>query len=194
MMNRGTRNAIFTLRMLCELAIEHQQNVFLGFIDYQNAFDKVQHNLLLNVLKQIGIDDKDYRIIHNLYFQQKAAIKLTEDLSYRIDIKRDVRQGCVMSPDLFNLYSKYVLWELEEIEEGIQINGQRINNIQYADDTVLIASTKAGLQLLLNKVLTSSEKFVLILNAKKTKVLVVSKQSPEPTINIMTSNVKIEQV
>ena len=194
MPDRGTRNAIFTLRMLCERAIEHQQNVFLCFIDYQKAFDKVRHNLLLSMLKQIGIDDKDYRIIHNLYFQQKAAIKLTEDLSNWIDIKRGVRQGCVMSPDLFNLYSEFIFRELEEIEEGIQINGQRINNIRYADDTVLIASTEAGLQLLLNKVLTSSEKFGLILNAKKTKVLVVSKQSPEPTINIMASNAKIEQV
>ena len=99
-----------------------------------------------------------------------------------------------MSPDLFNLYSEFILRELEEIEEGIQINGQRINNIQYADDTVWVASTEARLQLLLNKVLTSSKKFELILNAKKTKVLVVSKQSPEPTINIMASNVKIEQV
>ena len=110
------------------------------------------------MLKQIGIDDKDYRIIHNLYIQQKAAIKLTEDLSHWIDIKRELRQGCVMSPDLFNLYSKFILREFEEIEEGIQINGQRINNIRYADDTVLIASTEAGLQLLLNKVLTSSKK------------------------------------
>ena len=78
-----------------------------------------------------------------------------------------------MSPDLFYLFSEFIFRELEEIEEGIQINGQRINNIRYADDTVLIASTEAGLQLLLNKVLTSSEKFGLILNAKKTKVLVV---------------------
>ena len=63
----------------------------------------------------------------------------------------------------------------------------------YAYDTVLVASTEAGRQLLLNKVFTSSEKFGLM-KAKKMKVLVVSKQLPEPTINIMASNVKIEQV
>ena len=132
MSDRRTRNAIFTLRMLCERAIEHQQNVFLCFIDYQKAFDKVRHNLLLNMLKYIGIDDKDYRIIHNQYFQQKSAIKLNEDLSQWIDIRRGVRQGCVMSSNLFILYSEFILGELEEIEEGTQINGQRINNIQYA--------------------------------------------------------------
>ena len=64
----------------------------------------------------------------------------------------------------------------------------------FADVTVLIASTEAGLQLLLNKVLTSSGKFELYLNAKKTKVLVVSKPSPEPTIIIMASNDKVQQV
>ena len=90
MSDRGTRNAIFALRMLCEGAIEHQQNVFLCFIDYQKAFDKVRHNLLLNMLKQIGIDAKDYRIIHNLFFQQKAVVKLIEDLSHWIGINRGV--------------------------------------------------------------------------------------------------------
>ena len=78
------------------------------------------------MLQQIGIDDKDYRIIHTLYFQQKAAIKLTKDLSHWIDIRRGVRQGCVMSTDFFNFYSEFILRELEEIKEGIQINGQRI--------------------------------------------------------------------
>ena len=90
MPDRGTRYAIFTLGMLSERAIEHQQNVFLRFIDYQIAFDKVRHNLLPNMSKQIGIDDKGYHIIHNLYFQQKAAVKLTEDLEHWIDIRRGV--------------------------------------------------------------------------------------------------------
>ena len=103
MPDRGTKNAIFILRTLCKRAIEHHQNVFLCFIDYQKTFDEVRHNLLQNMLKPIGIDNKDYRIIHNLYFQQKAASKLTEDLSHWIGIRRDMRQGCVMSPDFFSL-------------------------------------------------------------------------------------------
>ena len=112
-------NAIFVLRMLCERSIEHQQDVFLCFIDYQKAFDKVRHSQLLTILKQIGIDGKDFRIIHNLYYEQKATIKLTEGLTEWTDIKRGVRQGCVMSPDLFNLYSEFILKELEDVEEGI---------------------------------------------------------------------------
>ena len=101
-------------------------------------------------IKAIGIDGKDFRIIRNLYYEQKAAIKLTEGLTEWTDIKRGVRQGCVMSPDLFNLYSEFILKELEEVKEGIQVNGRCINNIRYADDTVLLASSEAGLQMLVN--------------------------------------------
>jgi len=104
MPDRGTRNVIFVLLMLCERSIEHQQEVFLCFIDHQKAFDKVHHSQLLTILKRIGIDGKDFRIIHNLYYKQKAAIKLSEGLTEWTDIKQGVRQGCVMSPDLFNLY------------------------------------------------------------------------------------------
>jgi len=105
MPDRGSRNAIFMLRMLCEQSIEHQQDVFLCFIDYQKAFDKMRHTQLLTILKRIGIDGKNFRIIRNLYYEKKAAIKLTEGLTELTDIKRGVRQGCVMSPDLFNLYN-----------------------------------------------------------------------------------------
>jgi len=117
----------------------------------------MRHSQLLTILKRIGIDGKDFRIIRNLYYEQKAAIKLTEGLTEWTDIKRGVRQGCVMSPVLSNLYSEFILKELEEVDEGIQVNGRRINNIRYADDTVLLAYSEAALQMLVNVVQTSRE-------------------------------------
>jgi len=117
----------------------------------------MRHSQLLTILKRIGIDGKNFRIIRNLYYEQKAAIKLTEGLTEWTDIKRGVRQGCVMSPVLSNLYSEFILKELEEVDEGIQVNGRRINNIRYADDTVLLAYSEAALQMLVNVVQTSRE-------------------------------------
>ena len=117
----------------------------------------MRHSQLLTILKRIGIDGKDFRIIRNLYYEQKAAIKLTEGLTEWTDIKRGVRQGCVMSPVLSNLYSEFILKELEEVDEGIQVNGRRINNIRYADDTALLAYSEAALQMLVNVVQTSRE-------------------------------------
>ena len=106
MPDKGTRNAIFTLRMLSERSIQHQQNSYICFIDYKKAFDRVR---LFKILKDVGLDEKDQRIIYNLYHLQKGAIKLTNGLTEWTEINRGVRQGCVMSPDFFNLYSEHIL-------------------------------------------------------------------------------------
>ena len=131
MPNRGTRNVIYVIRMLSERNIEHQQNIYACFIDYKKAFDRVRHKNLFKLLKNIRIDDKDYRIIYNLYRNQRGAVKLPAGLTEWTEINRGVRQGCVMSPDLFNLYSENILRLLEETDDGVLINGMRVNNIRY---------------------------------------------------------------
>ena len=104
MPDRVTRNAIFVLRMLCERSIEHQQDVFLCFIDYQKAFDKVHHSQLLTVLKRIGIDGKDFRIIRNLYYEQKAAIN-SRKASLSGLTSNEVHDKAVLSVLTFSIYT-----------------------------------------------------------------------------------------
>ena len=101
MPDKGTRNAIFTLRMLCERAIEHKQVVFLCFIDYVKAFDRVQHEKLFQVLQQLHLDGKDIQLVRNLYWNQEATIQLDGTLTEWMSITRGLRQGCVQSPDFF---------------------------------------------------------------------------------------------
>ena len=79
-------------------------------INYQKAFDKVRRPATHTILKRIATDDKDFRIIRDLYYEKKAAIKLTEELTGWTDIKRGVRQGCVMSPDLLT-YTTNSFWK-----------------------------------------------------------------------------------
>ena len=69
---KGTANAIFTLRMIMERAIEMQRDVYLYFIDYEKAFDTVRHEEMLKMLERIQVDDRDIRLIRNLYYQQTA--------------------------------------------------------------------------------------------------------------------------
>ena len=108
--DKSTRNAIFTLSMLKDL--------YLCFIDYSKAFDKVRHEKLFNILEHLDIDGKDLRVIRILYWDLSAAVRIGGELSEYKLIKRGVRQGCVISPDLFNIYSEMILRNLENYPGG----------------------------------------------------------------------------
>ena len=120
--DKGTRNAIFILRVLGERTIEVQSPLFICFIDYQKAFDKVKHEAILQQLKSIGIDDKDLRLIQNLYYNQTAAIRSGNSISDPVAIRKGVRQGCVASPDLFNLYQEIIMRGIIDLE-GVKVGG-----------------------------------------------------------------------
>ena len=171
----GTREGIFTLRTICERMIEVQQDVYLCFVDYEKAFDKVQHHKLLDMLKKHHIGKNNLQLITNLYWKQEAAMRVEGELSGWTSIKRGVRQGCILSPRLFNFYSEMIMREAAIENLGITIGGLKISNIRYADDTVLMATSEEELQQILDKVRRSSEEHGLRLNVKKTKSMVVSK-------------------
>ena len=114
------------------------------FIDYAKAFDKVKHEDLFEFLQNLDIDGKDLRLIRNLYWEQSAAIRIDGNIGKYTQIKRGVRQGCVFSPDLFNLYSENILRDLNDIK-GCIVGGYNLNNVSYADDAVLIAGSKSQL-------------------------------------------------
>jgi len=88
-------------------------------------------------------------------------------------IGKEVRQGCILSPCLFNLYAEYIMRNtgLEEAQAGIKIAGRNINNLRYADDTILMAESEEELKSLLMKVKEGSEKVGLKLNIQKTKIM-----------------------
>ena len=191
--DKSTRNAIFTLSMLAERCIEMQKDLYLCFIDYSKAFDKVRHEKLFNILEHLDIDGKDLRVIRNLYWDQSAAVRIGGELSEYTLIKRGVRQGCVMSPDLFNIYSEMIFRNLENYP-GVKINGENINNIRYADDTVLIADSEENLQRLLDITIEKSEEMGLTLNVKKTECMVISKKAIIPSCNLQSRGQQIKLV
>ena len=188
---KGTANAVYMLRTIIERALEVQKDVYLCFIDYTKAFDKVKHDELLKLLNQLHVDGKDLRIIKNMYWDQTAAVRVENDTSPFQKIKRGVRQGCVLSPDLFNLYSELIMRNLED-SPGIKVGGKNVNNLRYADDTVLIAENEKDLQNLLDIVERESAKKGLELNGKKTEVMVVSRKS-NITCNLYTKGTKLKQ-
>ncbi|GFO15376.1 retrovirus-related pol polyprotein line-1 [Plakobranchus ocellatus] len=176
-----------------ERCIERQKDLHLCFIDYSKAFDKVRHVELFRMLEKLDIDGKDLRVIRNLYWDQTASVRIEAEHSDFKPTKRGVKQGCVMSPDLFNLYSKIILRNLDGTS-GLKINGGNLNNLRYADDTVLIAESGKQLQKLLDTAVLESERMGLSLNVKKTECMVISKKSSNPKCNLVSKGEKIKQV
>lgn len=122
---------------------------------------------LIQVLKRIGVDGKELQLIEkNLYFKQKVAVRVDGELSDRMEIKQGVRQGCVLSPNLFSLYVEMIMREGKGLEH-LKVAGQNISNIMYADDTVLIADAEVKLKILLERVNWASEEKGLNLSLKK---------------------------
>ena len=155
-----------------EKAREFQKNIYFCFTDYAKAFDSVDHNKLWEILKEMGIPDHLTCLLRNLYAGQEATVRIRHGTTDWFQIGKGVRQGCILSPCLFNLYAEYIMRNvgLEETEAGIKIAGRNINNLRYADDTTLMAE-REELKSLLMKVKEEREKVGLKLNIQKTKIM-----------------------
>ena len=118
----------------------------------------------------MGIPDHLTCLLRNLYAGQEAAVRTRCGTTHWVQIGTGVRQGCILSPCLFNLYADYIMRNagLEEPQAGIKTMGRNINNIRYADNTTLMPESKEKLKSLLMKVKEESEKVGLKLNIQKT--------------------------
>ena len=104
---------------------------------------------------------------------QEATVRSGHGTTDWFQIGKGVRQGCILSPCLFNLYAEYIIWNarLDEAQGGIKIAGRNINNLRYADDTNNKAESEEELKSLLMKVKEESEKTGLKFNIQKTKIV-----------------------
>ena len=112
---RGTRDQIANIHWIIEKAREFQKNIYFCFIDYTKAFDSMDHNKLWKILKEIGIDQTwsippDHLTCHlrNLCVGQEATVRTGHETDW-FQIGKGVRQGCILSPCLFNLYAEYIM-------------------------------------------------------------------------------------
>ena len=152
---------------------EFQKNIYFYFIDYAKVFDCVDHNKLWKILKEMGIPERLTHHSRNLYASQEAKVRTGYATTDWFQIGCGERQGCILSPCLFNLYAEYIMRNagLEEAQAGIKISGRNINNLRYADDTTLMAESEEELKSILMKVKEKSEKVGLKLNIWKTKIM-----------------------
>ena len=135
-------------------------------LTHAKAFECVDHNKLWKILQEMGIPDHPTCLLRNLYAGQEATVRTGHGTTDWFQIGKGVRQGCILSPCLFNLHAEYIVRNagLEETQAGIKTAGRNINHIRYADDTTLMAESEEELKSLLMKVKVESEKIGLKLN------------------------------
>ena len=162
---------------------------FAGLLKKQDSSKKTSISALLTmpkpltvwitinckISKEMGITDHFTCLLRNLYVGQEATVRTGHGTDW-FQIGKRVREGCMLSPCLFNFYAEYIMRNarLEETQAGIKIAGRNINNLRYVDDTTLMAGSEEELKSLLMKVKEESENVGLKLNIQKTKIMVSS--------------------
>ena len=137
------------------------------------AFGCVDHNKLWKILQEMGIPDHLTCLLRNMYAGQEETVRAGHGTTDWFQIRKGVRQSCILSPCLINLYAEYIMGNarLDEAQAGIKIARRNINNLTYAEDTTLMEESEEELKSLLMKVKEESEKVDLKLNIQETKIM-----------------------
>ena len=129
-------------------AREFQKNMYFCFIDYAKAYDCVDPKKLWKILQEMGIPDHLTYLLRNLYAGQEATVRTGHGTTDWFQIGKGVRQVCILTPCLFNLYAEYIMRNagLEEAQAGITIARRNITNLRYTDDITLMAESEGELK------------------------------------------------
>ena len=188
---RGTRDQIVNLKIILEKAKERNQPLYLCFIDFTKAFDMIRHDKLWLTMLEMGFPPQLVQLLRNLYRQQRANVKTDGRTSAWFRVNKGVRQGCNLSPCLFNILAEQVMRKaLMGFAGGFRIGGKTISNLRYADDIVLLATTPEELQELVNRVESAAREYDMSINARKTKVMT----NTDDALEIEVSAGRLEQV
>jgi hypothetical protein len=182
----GNRTAdhILTLKTIHDKYIKqhNKEKIYACFVDFKKAFDSIWHDGLFLKLLENKIGGRFYDLIKDLYTNTKCAVKISDHRTPFFSYRKGVRQGCVLRPLLFNLYINELplLFEKTSSDPFILPNNITINSLLYADDLVILSRSKTGLQNCLDVLHKWSEKWLLEVNLKKTKIMIMQKHKSKP--------------
>ena len=187
---------VFIIDTLISYQKSRKKPLFITYVDFSKAFDFVNRTFLYYKLIQKGYGGRLLKIIQSLFAKSSARIRWEGQLGTRIDSTYGVLQGGIISPKLFNLYLADVGDYLNQTH-GIAIDDVTFTHLLYADDLVLLSESASGMQELINDLAAYCRKWHLIVNSKKTKVMVIQPNRKQKTLvehNFMLDEVKLEIV
>ena len=169
---RSTTEQIFNLRILCERYLQHQQNLYHVFVDFKKAFDRVWHAALWATMRLYNINANLTRVIKSLYDKATSAVYLNNSIGDWFRTTVGVRQGCLLSPTLFNIFLERIMADALEDHNGtVSIGGRTITNLRFADDIDGLAGGEEELANLVKQLDKTSTAYGMQISAEKTKLM-----------------------
>ena len=169
---RGASDSNFILHTIFWKARAQNEAVHLGFLDVTKAYDSVNRELLWKKLASIGISGKFLNMLRTMYTGDSVDSVVNGVTTRSVYLKRGLRQGCSLSPMLFNLYISDIGHDLTTAGEGFLLgNNLTVSGLLFADDIVVVAKTAAGLKRLLNLVNRHCEQLKLLVSEEKSQVV-----------------------
>ena len=190
---RSTTEQIFNLRILCERYLQHQQDLFHVFVDFKKAFDRVWHAALWSTMKLYNINANLIKVIESLYSKATSAVYCNGSVGEWFRTTVGVRQGCLLSPTLFNIFLERIMTDaLEDHEGSVSIGGRTIANLRFADDIDALVGKEEELVKLVNHLDTASTTYGMEISAEKTKLM--TNNIKGISVNIRIGGQKLETV
>jgi hypothetical protein len=166
--DRSTTECMLTLCELIEKSHEYNEPLFLCFIDFEKAFDSVEMNGLWSALQEQGVHCRIIQLFRSIYENAKSEFRVNADERVPVEIKRGVRQGDAASPALFNAALESIFRRLDWDLKGVNINGNYLSHLRFADDIVLVARAREDIQEMLQELDTEATLWGLKINEEKT--------------------------
>ena len=181
---RSTTEQIFNPRILCEKYLQHQQNLYHVFIDLKKAFDRVWHAALWATMKY-NISANLVRTIEQLYDKATSAVQMNGSIGEWFRTTVGVRQGCLLSPILFNIFLERSMSDaLEEHDGNVGIGGRNITNLRFADDIDALAEEELELEALVESLDKTCTRYKMEISAEKTKLMTNSANGIQREIEV----------
>ena len=168
---------LFVLKTLIDSYKAQGKKLYACFVDFQKAFDSVWRLGLIYKLIKYGMNLDMVKLIRNMYDKTSQSLKINQSLTRSFKTYRGVRQGCILSPRLFNLFINDIPTIFnDDTCKPVTIMNKKVSCLMYADDLVILSETPSGLQTCLQNLHQYTEKWDLKLNTKKTKVMIFQHQ------------------
>ncbi|GBP43628.1 LINE-1 retrotransposable element ORF2 protein [Eumeta japonica] len=176
--NFWTIDHIHVLRQVLQKYREYNKVYYLGFMDFHEAFDSLEHQYIWESLERQGVHAKYLRLLKIIYEKSTARIKL-ERTGEEFSIERGVCQGDPISPKLFSTVSEMIFRRMSWERCGWNVNGENLSHLRFTDDLALFSECPRALKKMLQQLSDESVNAGLSINVKNTKTMSTS-QSEEP--------------